>query len=98
MFAPVFRFRTTTLYVWYRKIPVESMLSRGTRVITGISYTCGMSATAQGSWYVYNGGPTSLAPGATGAYRCIEEGGGMFSVYVKLTGTNATNSPFAVSF
>ena len=79
-------------------IATATIKNTGAGTITGISYTCGMSASAQGSWYVYNGGPASLAPGATGTYKCIEEGGGMFSVYIKLTATNATNSPFAVSF
>ena len=74
----------------------------GIGTITGITYTCGASATAAGSWYKYNTSstlpPTSLAPGAVGTFQCVAAASGMFNVYINLTGTNATNSPYAVSF
>ncbi len=68
--------------------------------ITGITYTCAMTSSATGSWYQYNPAtsPSSLAPGASGAFKCVAGGSGMFSVYIKVSGTNASNSPFAVQF
>lgn len=65
----------------------------GTGTITNITRTC----TNQ-SWHVYGNPPTSIAPGAQATFLCQAGGSGSYIVNMTLTGTNASNSPFSVSF
>ena len=68
--------------------------------ITNIVYSCAANSSSAGSWHQYSNppAPSALAAGATGTFVCQAAASGMFSVYVTLTGTNASNSPMSVSY
>lgn len=61
--------------------------------ITGITYTCVGGA----GFHTYGSSSTSIAAGAQATYQCRSEASGGYSVTITLSGTNASNSPFATS-
>jgi hypothetical protein len=67
---------------------VATIKNVGTGTITAITFICTIGP------FVPASGPTSLAPGASGTYVCTATAAGGYTAILKLTGSNATNSPY----